>query len=85
MKKYFHNMQQRPPHERREAAFRIAATVTGVIFLGWLATLGVRLATPHPKTAQESSFEHQIASVFSAFSGGDKQNTLEVSTTSTNL
>ncbi len=79
-------MQQRPPHERREAAFRIAASVTGVIFLGWLATLGVRLATPAPKVAQESSFERQVASVFSAFGGGsDKQNTLEVSTTSTNL
>ncbi len=84
MKKYFKNMQQRPPHERREAAFRIAAAITGVIFLGWVATLGVRLAAPAPKVAQQSSFERQVASVFSAFGGGDKQNTLEVSTTSTN-
>jgi hypothetical protein len=83
MKRYFHNVQQRPPHERRQEAFRIAAAITGVIFIGWLATLGVRLANPAPKTASQSSFEQQVASVFSAF--GQKQNTLEVSTTSTNL
>ncbi|HEV8677429.1 MAG TPA: hypothetical protein VN701_01175 [Candidatus Paceibacterota bacterium] len=85
MKKYIEQVRQRPPHERRQAALKIAASVSGVIFLGWLATLGVRLATPAPKTAQQSSFEHQVASVFSAFSfGSDKPNSLEVSS-STNL
>ena len=85
MKKFIENVKQRPPHERRDVAMRIAAMVTGVIFLGWMATLGVRLANPAPKSAAESSFEHQVASVFSAFSfGGSKENTLEVAS-STNL
>ena len=85
MKHYFHNVQKRPPHERREAAMRIALSVTGVIFLGWLATLGVRLAAPAPKSVAQSSFESQVASVFSAFNlGAQKENTLEVSS-STNL
>jgi len=61
---------------------RIAASITGIIFVGWLATLGVRLANPAPKTAQETTFESQVASVFSAFSlHGKQENTLEVATT----
>jgi hypothetical protein len=85
MKNFIHNVKQRPPHERREVAMRIAASITGVLFVGWLATLGVRLATPAPKTAQEASFESQVASVFSAFNlAGKKENTLEVSTTTNN-
>lgn len=85
MKKYIENIQQKPPHERREAAMRIAASITGVIFVGWLATLGVRLANPAPKSAQQTTFENQVASVFSAFSfGGSKENSLEVAS-STNL
>jgi hypothetical protein len=86
MKKFIENVRQRPPHERREVAFRIAASLTGVIFLGWLATLGFRLGTPAPKTAEQSTFESQLASIWSAFSlHGGKDNTLEVASTSDSL
>jgi hypothetical protein len=86
MKNYIHNMRQKAPHERRQAAMRIAATVTAVLFLGWVATLGVRLATPSAKTAQQSSFESQVASIISAFSlSGAKPNTLQVASTTNNF
>ena len=75
-------MKQRPPHERREAALRVATVVTGVLFVGWLATLGMRLATPAPKTAEQSRFESQVASVLSAISFWDsKENALQVAST----
>jgi hypothetical protein len=82
MKRYIEKIQAKPPHERRETALRIATSVTGVIFVGWLATLGVRLANPAPKSAQQATFEHQVASVFSAFNlGAAKDNVLEVAST----
>lgn len=82
MKRYFEHVKTLPPHERRQNALRISAAVTGVLALGWLATLGVRLATPTEKTVAQNTFESQIASVMSAFSlVGKKDNTLEVSTT----
>ena len=85
MRKFIEHMKQRPPHERRLVAMRIAAGVTGVIFVGWMATLGVRLAAPSPKVAQQNSFENQVASVFSSFTGGtSQQNTLEVASSSEN-
>jgi len=85
MKKMIENVKQRPPHERREFAMRVALSVTGVIFVGWLATLGVRLANPTPKTADQQSFEQQVASVFSAFSFTKAgNNTLEVASSTTN-
>lgn len=86
MKKYIEHMKQQPPHERRMAAIRIASVVTGVIFVGWLATLGVRLGEPVQKTAAEASgFSAQVASIFSAFSlKGAKPNTLEAASTTSN-
>ncbi len=85
MKKFIESVKQRPPHERRQVAMRIAASITGVIFIGWVATLGVRLSTPSEKTAEQTTFETQLASVFSAFSlQGAKPSTLEVSSTTVN-
>ncbi len=85
MKNYIHNMRQKAPHDRRAAAMRIAATITAVMFLGWIATLSVRLAAPSPKTAQQSSFESQVASIISAFSlSGAKINTLQVASSTNN-
>ena len=82
MKKYIEQVKQRSTHERRQVAVRVAASITGVMALAWMATLGVRLANPAPKTAAQQGFENQIASVFSAFSlQGKQDNTLEVATT----
>lgn len=79
-------MKQRPPHERRQAAMRIAGAITGVIFIGWIATLGVRLGGPSQKTAQQSGFEAQVASIISAFTlSGGQPNTLQVASSSNNF
>ena len=44
MKRYIQHVQDtHTPHERRQVAMRIAAIVTAVLFVAWLATLGVRL------------------------------------------
>jgi hypothetical protein len=85
VKKYIENLKQKPPHERRQAAMRLSLGITGVIFVGWLATLGVRLSNPGEKTAQSQNFESQVASIFSAFTlQGNKPNTLEVASTTQN-
>ncbi len=81
MKKFIERVKQRPPHERREVAMRIAATITGVIFVGWVATLGMRLTQPHTKTAEQTRLESQVASVWSALSFKQAPNTLQVAST----
>ena len=64
---------------------RIAAGITGIIFVGWMATLSVRLATPAPQPAQQNSFENQVASVFASFTGGSSQpSTLVVASSTDN-
>jgi hypothetical protein len=56
MKKYIHHMRtERSSHERRQVALQIASMVTAVLFLGWVATLGVRLATSDSIAADEST------------------------------
>lgn len=76
-------MRQKDPHERRQAAMRIAGTLTAVVFVGWVATLGTRLGAPVANTAQDiGTFRAQVASVISGFSLGAKgPNTLEVAST----
>ncbi len=55
MKKYIHYMRtERTPHQRRQAALQIATITTAVIFVGWVATLGVRVATS-PIAADENT------------------------------
>ncbi len=83
MKKYLEKMRQKDPHERRQEALRISGLITGVIFIGWISTLGFRLGTPVAQTAKDvSSLQTQMASVFSAFSLKAKMpNTLEVAST----
>ena len=83
IKRYLENVKQRSAHERRGFALRVATSITGVIFVGWLATLGVRLASPHPKTAAEiTGFKSEMASVISAFGvQAKKAATLEVAST----
>ena len=68
MKKYFAQIQQKPPHERRLHAMQISGIIVAVIFAGWLATLGVRLASQDPAVAQGGSAA-QTADVVEAASG----------------
>jgi len=54
MKKYIQHVQDtHTPHERRQVAMRIAAVVTGLLFVAWLATLGVRLGGTVPAVVDE--------------------------------
>jgi hypothetical protein len=56
MKKYFERMQEeRTPHERRAYAVRMAGIVTAVLFVGWLATLGLRLGAGAGVVAQQNA------------------------------
>jgi hypothetical protein len=78
MKRYIENMHKREPHERRAHALRVASAVTMVVFVGWLATLGLRLASV---SGGEDGNPSQTASVLSGLyqsPGG----TLEVSSSS---
>lgn len=78
-------MKQKDPHERRQAAMRIAGSITAVIFVGWVATLGVRLASPEANVAQQATtLTSQLASVVSAFKlpGQPTGNTLQVASSS---
>ncbi len=54
MKRYIQHIQDtHTPHERRQVAMRIATIVTAVLFIGWLATLGVRLGGGVPAVAEQ--------------------------------
>lgn len=83
MKKYLEKMRQKDPHERHREAMRISGVITGVIFVGWISTLGFRLGAPVQKTAEQvGGLPSQMASVFAAFSLKAKgPNTLEVAST----
>ena len=81
MKQYLEHMKTKSTHERRAHAMRVAGVVTAVVFVGWLATLGVRLSTSTPQTAQNSSDQTQLANVING-TYTPSGNTLEVATSS---
>lgn len=63
MQRYLTRLQEeKTPHERRQIAVRVAGAVTAVLFVGWLATLGVRVSTSEPKVA-DTSATNQMASI----------------------
>jgi hypothetical protein len=81
MKKFIKRMQdERTTHERRQFAVRTAGMLTAVLFVGWLATLGVRLGTG--ETIAENGSNTQTASLGNIFDGGSGSNTLYVATSS---
>jgi len=80
MKKYFNHIQNKPPHERRQHAVRVASMFTALVFVGWITTLGVRLANTSGVIVQNPDGSGQMANVSSIY---DKpENSLEVATTS---
>ncbi len=45
MKKLIHKLRaERTPHERRQISMQVAGVITAILFVGWIGTLGVRLA-----------------------------------------
>ena len=56
MKRYIEHIQDtHTPHERRQVAMRIATIVTALLFVAWLATLGVRLGGNVPAIVNEGT------------------------------
>jgi hypothetical protein len=53
--KYAQHMQNKSTHERRQHALKVAGIVTAVLFVGWLATLGMRLSMGTGGTVANSS------------------------------
>jgi hypothetical protein len=80
MRRYIEHVQNKEPHERRAHALRIAGTLTALVFVGWLGTLGLRLA--NSPVASEEGVPSQTASVLMGASPEQFMNTLQVSTTS---
>lgn len=65
MRRYIQHVQEtHTPHERRQVALRIATVVTAVLFVAWLATLGVRLGGSVPEIVNNGS--NNSASVLEA-------------------
>jgi len=83
VKRYIQHIQSQPPHYRRQHAAKIATAVTAVIFVGWLATLGVRVGTGTMANTGGVSQETQFANAISGVGTQTTNNTLEVSTTTT--
>ena len=82
MKRYLAHIHGKPTHERRQHAVQVATLFTAVIFMGWLGTLGVRLATTPTSSSGETadtsvSSQTQLGSVVTSVPG------LEIATTST--
>ena len=70
MKRYFDHIQSKEPHERRRHALQIAGVVTGLFFIAWITTLGLRLPQAGPSqeelsaAAAQSQLEVAQTSVF---------------------
>ena len=86
IKKYFEHMHTKSTHERRQHALRVATVVTAVVFVGWLATLGVRLGSGGGSVASENgqAQQTQLANVISG-TNAPQGNTLEVASTTTSF
>ncbi len=81
MRRYLEHMHSREPHERRKHALHVATAVTGLLFVGWLATLGIRLGGDGVVAQEESN--NQAAAVVQATERSGPR--LEVSSTSVSL
>jgi hypothetical protein len=67
MKKYFEQIQNKTPHERRAHAMQWAGGITMFAALVWVSTLGLRFATPSSELATDDS--NQVASVVESDTG----------------
>lgn len=85
LKRYIENVQAQPAHYRRQHAAKIATTVTAVVFVGWLASLGVRVSSQPQQiaTGDAPTQETQLSNAISGLNTQTSGNTLEVSTTTT--
>jgi len=59
---------ERTPHQRRQTALQFAGAITAVLFVGWIATMGLRVSTHTDQTAQDKDQAQLVASVESGVS-----------------
>ncbi len=81
MRRYLEHMHSREPHERRKHALHVATIVTSLVFVGWAATLGMRLGGDSV-VAQEETNTQSAAAIQAVERSGPR---LEVSSTSVSL
>ena len=74
MSNYIARLKERTPHERRQFALRTALIVTAVVFVGWAATLSVRLATEGTRIANTVQNSANTAAALEAVTGTSVQN-----------
>jgi hypothetical protein len=74
MKRYIEHIRSKPTHERRQHAVQVASVITGIIFIGWLGALGVRMGSgngsPVAAGPQDQSPFSQLANVASSMYSG---------------
>jgi hypothetical protein len=46
MKRFIAHMHTKSTHDRRTHAMQIAGALTAIVFVVWVTTLGIRIATP---------------------------------------
>ncbi len=64
MKKFIERIKaERTPHERRALAARVAGVLTAIIFVGWVTTLGVRLASHDAAVANQAPAQNTAATL----------------------
>jgi len=62
-KRYVESVKQRPTHERRQHALQMAGAIMIAVFVVWVATIGIRLATVDPLTAEGGDSAADLANV----------------------
>lgn len=79
MRRYIEHIKNtREPHQRRQHAMQVAGVLTGTLFVVWLSTLGIRLATKD----QVAQSPDQSLTASAAAAGDQLGAQLQVSTTS---
>ncbi|OGC80779.1 hypothetical protein A2943_02780 [Candidatus Adlerbacteria bacterium RIFCSPLOWO2_01_FULL_51_16] len=79
MKKYLKHIQSKEPHDRRNHALQIAGTLTAILFVGWVTTLGFRFGGGDAEVAQTGDSSQAASPAVTLSQDGG----LQVSTTST--
>lgn len=74
MRRYIEHIQHtHTPHERRQHAMRVASVITALLFIAWLAALGVRIAYRGPIVNDQ---DHNTAATLNAVQDGENSTLL---------
>lgn len=70
MRRIIEHIQNKPPHEKRHFSMQASAILVGMIFLGWISTLGLRLSDTNTPTVARASDQNigLVAAVYGASS-----------------